>query len=297
MSRDAVLRQRRLAVKYFRLLKYAMVAPAAAILMKHTKLLDGKNGVPPSMLNYSGGGDFVQMGDHLTTAIVREVPVDRSTRWLDIGCGIGRLASGLKRNQNVGVYAGFDVVRYGILWCRKTIQDPRFHFEHADIQNSFYNPFGKVRPESYSFPYEDESFDLAVALSVFTHLPEASSRRYFTEAMRCLVPGGRAYFTTFLPERATRASDYSLTHSVGAARLEGLEEPDLAVGYSRAFWETLAAEHGAVVERVLPGSWAGTRNLPNYQDVIIFRKLTAADTRQSCGNGSVTCALDHRRAS
>lgn len=286
----AAPRSRRLAAKYARLLKYVVVAPATAIVLKHTTWLDGKDGAPPVVLNYAADGDFVQQGTNLAKAIAREVPLDDRTRWLDIGCGIGRLACGVKRTRNVGLYAGFDVVRYGILWCRKAIDDPRFHFEHADIRNSFYNPFGRIRPEDFTFPYAEESFDLAVAISVFTHLPEAQCRRYFAEAMRCLAPGGRAYFTTFLPERAAPGSDYSLTHVIGAARLERLEEPDLAVGYSRNFWEALAAEHGAVVETVLLGSWAGTRNLPDYQDVIIFRKLTAADTRQSCGSGSVSCA-------
>lgn len=265
-------RPHRLAAKYARLLKYAIVAPVTAVVIKHTTWLDGKNGTPPVALNYAADGDFVRQGTNLAKAIAREVPVDSTTRWLDIGCGIGRLACGLHRTQEVGSYAGFDVVRYGILWCRKTIDDPRFHFEHANIHNSFYNPFGRIRPEEFTFPYPDGSFDLAVAISVFTHLPEAQCRRYFAEGIRCLAPGGRAYFTTFLPERAGPDADYRLSHAVGAARVERLEEPDLAVGYSRSFWEGLAKEHGAEVEKVLPGSWTGTQKLPDYQDVVIIRK-------------------------
>lgn len=262
---------KRLAAKFGRLLKYGVLAPLIAAIVKNTRLLDGRNGVPPVALNYAADGDFLKQGTILITAIAREVPVDHTTRWLDIGCGIGRLASGLHPTGRYASYAGFDAVEYGILWSRKTIDDPRFRFDHADINNSFYNPFGRIPPEKFVFPYPDNSFDLAVAISVFTHLPEAQCRRYFVEAMRCIAPGGRAYFTTFLPERAAPGADYSLSHSVGAARVERLEEPDLAVGYSRAFWEALAAEHGAVVEKVLHGSWAGPRKLPDYQDVMIFR--------------------------
>lgn len=270
-------RTRRLAAKYMRLLKYGAVAPGAAFLVERTRWLDGTNGAPPTVLNYAADGDFLQQGIELRRAIAREVPLSETTRWLDIGCGIGRLAHGLKSTGHVGAYAGFDVVRYGILWCRKMIDDPRFRFDHADIHNTFYNPFGRLRPADFVFPYPAGSFDLAVAISVFTHLLEAQCQHYFAEAMRCLAPGGRAYFTTFLPERATPESDYRLTHAMGAARLERLEEPELAVGYSRAFWEALAAEHGASVEKILHGSWAGEGQHPDYQDVVIFRKHGPAE--------------------
>ena len=141
------------------------------------------------------------------------------------------------------------------------------------MQNRFYNPFGKIAPERFVFPYETDSFDLAVAISVFTHLLEDDTRRYFAEGIRCLAPGGRAYFTTFLtPDRVPEAAHFEFRHKIGAAAVERREEPELAVSYTRAFWEGLAAANGARLEQVNEGSWMGAER-PDYQDVLLFRKL------------------------
>lgn len=268
----ATTRTDRLASKYLRLAKYAVVSPVIGLIVRYSSFLDGTNGAPPVTLNYGADGDFIKQGDTIVAAIGRDVPLDETTRVLDIGCGIGRIATAFARQNRIGLYRGFDVVRYGILWCRKAIRDPRYRFDYANIRNDFYNPFGGVEPEDYTFPYEERSFDLAVAISVFTHLPESQTRRYFAEAMRCLDTGGRAYFTTFLAENRQPGARFSLAHSMGEALVERLEEPDLAVGYSRAFWEKLAAEHDAVIETVHDGSWSGRKGLRDFQDVLIFRK-------------------------
>lgn len=250
------------------------MAPVLSQVVQHTGWLDGGD-APPRLLNYAADGDFVAQGDALVRDISRDIPLEPGVRLLDIGCGIGRLATALARNRPGLNYAGFDVVRYGVLWCGKAIPADAgcYRFDHVDVQNRFYNPFGKIVPERFVFPYETDSFDLAVAISVFTHLLEDDTRRYFAEGIRCLAPGGRAYFTTFLtPDRVPEAAHFEFRHKIGAAAVERREEPELAVSYTRAFWEGLAAANGARLEQVNEGSWTGAER-PDYQDVLLFRKL------------------------
>jgi len=49
----------------------------------------------------------------------------------------------------------------------------------------------------YRFPYDDASFDVVSAASVFTHMLPEAAERYFRTA-RVLKRGGRAVFSCFL---------------------------------------------------------------------------------------------------
>ena len=264
------------AAMVLRFAKYGLAAPVLNALVRHTPLLDGDGqGAPPRTINYSADGQFIIQGDLLVGDISRRTPLDPGLRILDIGCGIGRLATALHRHRPGVIYTGFDVVRYGIEWCRKRLRDaPDFRFDHVDVRNRFYNPLGRINAESFHFPYDDNRFDLAVAISVFTHLLEDDTRRYFAEGIRTLRPGGRAYFTTFLPpDTIPQAAHFEFRHRIGAAMVERLEEPEMAVGYPLEFWEGLAAEHGARIAFLDRGSWTGQAGLPDYQDVLIFEKI------------------------
>lgn len=61
-----------------------------------------------------------------------------------------------------------------------------------------YNPSGRFEASNYRFPYESESFGVAFATSVFTHLMRADLDNYVKEAARMLAPGGRLLATFFL---------------------------------------------------------------------------------------------------
>ena len=163
--------------------------------------------VPPRRLNFVGPGDFVAVGDEFMRHFAELGGLGSSERVLDIGCGIGRIARPLAGHLDAGgSYDGFDVSRDGIEWCRRHYAGyPNFRFRHADLANALYNPGGRVRASEYRFPYDDASFDFALAISVFTHLVEADAANYVAEAARVLVPGGRLLTTWLLLDDEVRS--------------------------------------------------------------------------------------------
>lgn len=263
----------RVAARLGREAKYRLAAPLISPVIRYTGWLDG-DAAPPRALNYAADGDFVAQGDALVAAIGRDIDLFDGIRILDIGCGIGRLATGFHRRGRPVTYRGFDIVAYGIEWCRKRMPEADgFAFTHADIYNRFYNPNGRIEAEAYRFPHDDAAFDLQVAISVFTHLLEPATRAYLREAARVMAPGGVAYFTTFLvPDRVPPAAHFAFDHRIGAAFVERVEEPEMAVGYTLDFWEAMAAECGLRIDRINRGSWTGEADLPDYQDCLFFRR-------------------------
>lgn len=121
-------------------------------------------------------------------------------RVLDIGCGPGQIAIRVAPHLGDGLYEGFDVSPRSIEWCRKRIAptDRRLGFTLVDVGNGLYNPSGATDATELTFPYPDDSFDLAFAGSVFTHLEPRESLHYLEEVSRVLRPGGRIVATWYL---------------------------------------------------------------------------------------------------
>jgi SAM-dependent methyltransferase len=146
------------------------------------------DGVPlPSgidMVQVIGGADVAKFlaggreAAELITGMLAEQGADAATlEVLDFGCGCGRVA---RHWPAAGpVLRGCDVNRRLAAWCEENLP----HMEASAIDPA---------PPT---PYDAESFDLVYALSVFTHLTEASQRRWMEEMRRLLRPEGWLLFT------------------------------------------------------------------------------------------------------
>jgi SAM-dependent methyltransferase len=176
---------------------------------------------------------------------------DLSSNIVDIGCGCGRYAMPLSRfalGQETfrGKYLGIDVDREMIAWCRKHFRPERFRFDHADIQNTVYNPAGRLGPKDYSIPVEDSSQDLVFSNSVFTHLLEDGLRHYLAEAYRILRSGGWMVGSVFCLENmaGSLGGRWTFVHQVGNAKVETVEYPEAAVAYQDAYLKQLCEAAG-----------------------------------------------------
>lgn len=110
------------------------------------------------------------------------------------------------------------LVEAGVSWCQAHHRDAPapFRFQHADVRNALYNPQGALAAPGYRFPYAENSFDLVIATSVFTHLLPDAAERYLAETARVLTPGGRLFTTWFLvgaPLRRRRRSAFASPRS------------------------------------------------------------------------------------
>ena len=259
-----------------RRLKYTLLADVIELLLRKTRLLDGEE-EPPRFIEFGGGG-FIPTGNALVALMAARTGLTDGASVVDIGSGIGRNAVALsKRFANLS-YVGFDIVRYGTLWCRKRFSgSPGYQFIHADIFNSFYNPRGTESALGYRFPVVDGTTDLIFATSVFTHMPRAEVEHYLRESARCMKPGAAAYFTCFiLDEEARRQIESGQTlfrflHPRDGGHVESLSEPDLAVGFDGPVIEAMARDAGLEVEAFYPGNWRG---LPyeDFQDAYVLRR-------------------------
>lgn len=118
---------------------------------------------------------------------------------VDIGCGNGRLAIPLTEAEGIN-YIGIDPIAESISFCKQAFSDwaDSFSFHHLDVQNDFYNPFGKVNPRDFRLDIPSDSVDCVLLSSVLTHIgSEKACRVYIDEAHRVLRSGGKLYVTWF----------------------------------------------------------------------------------------------------
>jgi SAM-dependent methyltransferase len=237
--------------------------------------------LPPPDDDSVGVGDFRAIGQAYVDELKRSCGLLPDHRVLDIGCGIGRMAIPLTQYlSREARYEGFDPVRRSIDHCRSrtTPSYPNFCFQHADVYNKSYNPQGVLVDAEYRFPYPDGTFDVALAVSVFTHLLPAGTERYIAETARVLKPGGRFLATYFLLNDASRAaieagrSMLSLPIRRAGHRVQVPDFPEAAVGYDEELIMRFYVKAG--LELTQPagyGVWSGRppSGYAEYQDLLV----------------------------
>lgn len=98
---------------------------------------------------------------------------------LDFGCGCGRFLAGWVMNGSKMRLQGCDYNSELVNWCN----------QHIPGVNVRINSLGQ------DLPFENDSFDFAYLLSVFTHLSIGEQRLLVSELRRILRPGGYVYIT------------------------------------------------------------------------------------------------------
>lgn len=183
--------------------------------------------------------------------------VTTSSHIVDIGCGCGRAAYGLKNlSKFTGRYSGIDVDKEMIQWCSTNIRDDRFKFIHANIYNTVYNPNG--RREQYQISLPDQSQDFVFSQSLFTHLLEDVINNYLQETFRLLKPNGKFCMGVFclddMKGMGILGNRWTFQHRIGYAAVESSKYPEAAVAYSRDFLLSMAEKTGFKGVEIDPGS-------------------------------------------
>jgi SAM-dependent methyltransferase len=237
--------------------------------------------VTPGYQGLIGEGDFDQVGAEYLGHFRELGGLEPSDDVLDIGCGVGRMASPLTMYLSDGTYHGFDVMEPAIRSCRRRLSSfPNFHFEHVDVFNGKYNPKGRIAPGEFRFPYGDATFDFAFAISVFTHMLQPDVERYLQEAARVLRPGGSVLATWFLmtPGTATLVeegkSDVRFDVPRDGVWQADAREAEAAVAYRPEDVSDLYRRANLeIVKPIRYGRWSGAADGLSYQDVVVARRL------------------------
>ena len=127
---------------------------------------------------------YLQSGLDDTTTIRRlllesEAPIEQLGRILELGVAGGRLIRHLVDLAPQQEIWGVDVWASAILWCKEHLSPP-FHFATTTV--------------APHLPFEDRSFGLVFAGSVWTHIDDLVDA-WALEVHRILRPGGRLYFS------------------------------------------------------------------------------------------------------
>src|SRR5882724_9421825 len=95
-------------------------------------------------------------------------------RMLDWGCGCGRVTVQFLLDGTIPEVFGCDIDGEAIAWCQQHLREGKFQ---------------RIEPYPPT-PYPDQSFDLVIAYSVFTHLSRDLQNAWLTEMRRIISPGG-----------------------------------------------------------------------------------------------------------
>lgn len=238
---------------------------------------------PPKRLEFVGAGDFKEHGRLFANRFRDIAELNPNTRLLDVGSGVGRIAVGLVNFifPPNGSYDGIEIVKDGVDWCQKNITKryPHFRFKHIDIYNKFYNKDGKIQSSAFKFPFDNETFDLVVLTSVFTHMLEKDIVQYLLEIERVLKPGGTVYATMFLLNDESKQllkegrSTLPMYPFTTVSQVQDLNMPEMAISFEEVWVKDAIAGAGLVLKDFIRyGSWAGRINYYDYQDTLVLKK-------------------------
>jgi SAM-dependent methyltransferase len=196
---------------------------------------------------------FLRSGRAGYDAIAAHVDLGSVGAVLDFGCGCGRVTRYFHDFE--GEVAGSDLSHDAIEWCRDNLEFGSF------VTNGLAPPL----------VFDDESFDLVYALSVFTHLTAELQLAWRDELRRVLRPGGRLLITTHGTSYVPRLDD---------EERKRFEEGELVVRWSEVVGSNLCSAYHP--ERYLRDTFAegftflelepeGARGNPT-QDLVLLQK-------------------------
>lgn len=230
--------------------------------------------IPPKGMSYVGSGNFKLLGDKFFSHIFKTTKVSENSKILDIGCGIGRIARPFAYYlTKSGKYVGFDIIDYGIRWCKKNYKKyPNFYFEHYPLKNDLYNLSANKSASEFVFPYSNNEFDLVVLISVFTHMQKQEVVNYLNQIYRVLQPGAYCYATFFLTESNDNQSLFP--YNFENYSLHNLKVKNANVAYDKGFILKTSEEIGYKFYQSFDGWWKTEHKADNvdFQDILILQK-------------------------
>ena len=240
----------------------------------------------PSFLKRSGGArsvisyaESIGVFKVLINGLVKDVV---RPKILDIGCGTGLLAIASESLvKDGGEYIGLDVKEEDIRYCRKHFEKiPSLSFIYHPVRNATYAPHQDSKHQPWDIL--DESIDLVVSKSIWTHLNEQDAIYYFGEVGRVLKSGGKALITfCLLDEDYYRQAstinkpwfNYNkpIYNSQNWITMSNIKVPENFIAITTDGIQKMADLAGLTLVKKYPGQW---KRKPGFwdQDILTFEK-------------------------
>jgi len=201
---------------------------------------------------------------------------------LDIGCGDGRVANAFRKNNPNLNYIGMDIYKNWIESLNKLYQDcTEYQFIHSNIFNEMYNKSGVERAEEYTFPFEDNKFDLIILNSVFTHMRPLDINRYLSEINRLLKNDGVVWCTFMILTDDHHAkfpnAEFDHKYDMGDYKSTRKDIPEYNIAFDENKLKNMINQH-LKIDKIIYGWWRNTKEAKfdlniHKQDVLILNKL------------------------
>ena len=218
----------------------------------------------------AAGGSYYHADLVLDALASAGAELAQGARALDFGCSSGRVVGVLAAALPEVEWHGCDPIESSVAWARET---------WAGVELA-------PQPERPPLRYAEHSFDLAYAISVWSHFAERPALAWFEEMRRVVRPGGHLVFTTHGPQscsyygerlmRSTRSlveirsalydRGFWFAPESGGIEEWGLDDPEWGMAFMAPEW---VVEHLCPAWRV--AEFAAGRNEEN-QDVYVLER-------------------------
>lgn len=216
-----------------------------------------------------------------TAALIEILNLTQDSVFLDVGCGIGRISSGLViffGRHGTGKYEGFDIGPPAIEWNKHAYQSfVRFNFRHADINSKMYNPQGKLSASNYSFPYDADTFDAVFLGSVFTHDYPDAIDNFLSEIRRVMKPGACSLISWFILNKESEAFQKKGKAKPSIMlvmpnhpesnhfKVASVENPEAAIAYTEERMRKFYSDANLAIHFFFQGMWSGRPRSYGYR--------------------------------
>jgi len=184
----------------FRARRWSIRTAAKIASRHHARLFRSR--LNPNRHRWVTGGAWEEMGELQLTFLVGR-GLRPSDHLLDVGCGGLRGGVHFVEYLDTGHYCGMDKQGSFLKAGARELRAAGLGDKGAVL----------LQDDAFRFSRFDRTFDVALAQSVFTHLPFTVIMRCLSEMEAALQPGGRFYATYFRnPGRRLRHDDVATTY-------------------------------------------------------------------------------------